>query len=285
MTVEVDGSNEATAAAELRLEEAFRGLADGSLAPSAQAVKAAEASGHYSTSQFVYGEVGLEVGPVLRKLDLQPSDVLYDLGSGRGRLVLGAALWPGGPGSCARVVGVELDNNRHAVALQAAARMGETPRPWDLKCGDVLCEPLEDATVAFCNNAVFNERLNGALAGRLSAALTPNLRTAFTTSPLPLKQAMAADLSLSAISVLPVNWSSAGQPLYCYSRGPLRGEVDVDPKTGQMLDDMRAKCLTEECTGCSRDSCLMRVAAFAQLIRGQAKEWSAAAAAAEAREG
>ena len=52
---------------------------------------------------------------------LGPDDVFYDLGSGRGTLVIHAAL----EARCRRCVGVELSRERHAIAKTVASRLSQ----------------------------------------------------------------------------------------------------------------------------------------------------------------
>mmetsp|Transcript_144291 Transcript_144291/g.461220 ORF Transcript_144291/g.461220 Transcript_144291/m.461220 type:complete len:338 (+) Transcript_144291:72-1085(+) len=266
--------------AERKLNWAFAGLPSGSEAPSEESVKTAERAGFGSTNQFVYGEAAPgPVAPVLAGLGVQSEDVFYDLGSGRGRLVLGAALLPESCKSApSRAVGVELDTKRHVVAEKARTRPSRADpsraattgpcerrrlspfvapsRPTDCKKAaallcplvrqctllneDVLTTSLGDATFLFCNNAVFGQPLYGAIASTMCKAKAPALRVATSTAPLPWAQASVAGLALQRISVLPVNWSGSGHTLYRYGRErPKDGLVTVDEATTHMIDGMR----------------------------------------------
>ncbi|KXZ45746.1 hypothetical protein GPECTOR_51g732 [Gonium pectorale] len=90
----------------------------------AREVALVEATGGSST----YGEItGEGVQQFLQAVPLQPDDVLVDLGSGLGRLVLQAA--------CSlrlrRCVGIELSSTRHEQACWVAQRLGELAREAD----------------------------------------------------------------------------------------------------------------------------------------------------------
>jgi len=221
---------------------------------------------------------------VLEGLGLESDDIFVDLGSGRGRLVLGAALLPlGSAAACASTVGVELDRKRHAIAMRAAEMLGPTARPCTLRNEDMLTTALDDATYAFSNNAVFGPTVNAALAKSLNPTRAPVLRAVATTAPLPSEQAAGAGLSLQRISVMPVNWCSAGHTLYRYGRAPPKsGTVAVDDAASKLFALMRAE-VCAECHGNSQDVGLMRIAAFAQEMNNEVQVWQDLYAEAAAR--
>mmetsp|Transcript_34668 Transcript_34668/g.62916 ORF Transcript_34668/g.62916 Transcript_34668/m.62916 type:complete len:278 (-) Transcript_34668:76-909(-) len=261
--------------AESVLLSVFASLPDGSASPSAQSVtKAARNFSRGSTGQWTYGEVGA-VGSVVNKLGLVASDVFCDLGSGRGRLALGAAMMR--PSVCAKSIGVELDENRHAIATKAATMLGTVADACELRCEDMLTTALDNVSVAFCNNAVFGAELNSEVARALRTERCGQLRLVVTTSPLPIMAADAAGLKLQRISVLPVNWASSGHPSYFYGReGPTTGAVDVDPATEVMVESMRSQCINDpEMSNVGRDGCLTRIAAFACQMQTEATSWTA----------
>ena len=71
---------------------------------------------------ITYGECEVASwSAVLRELALGPNDVFYDLGSGRGTLVIQTAI----EACCRKCVGVELSRERHAIAKTVAARLGQ----------------------------------------------------------------------------------------------------------------------------------------------------------------
>jgi SAM-dependent methyltransferase len=83
----------------------------------------------------------LNVDEMLRLANVQPKDVVYDLGSGDGRIVIAAARDWG-----ARGVGIELDPKLVAESRERAAREGVADRV-SFRQEDVLKAQLADATV------------------------------------------------------------------------------------------------------------------------------------------
>lgn len=107
-------------------------------------------------SAETYGEIQIAAAArLLAYLRPKRRDVLYDLGSGRGRFALHAALGT----AVGRVVGVELARSRHsmAVALREAARTEGWRRAarLELRCADLLRVGLGDATIVYCCNTAF----------------------------------------------------------------------------------------------------------------------------------
>jgi SAM-dependent methyltransferase len=83
----------------------------------------------------------LNVDEMLRLAQVQPNDVVYDLGSGDGRIVIAAARDWG-----ARGVGIEIDPKLVAESRERAQREGVATRV-SFREGDVLKATLGDATV------------------------------------------------------------------------------------------------------------------------------------------
>lgn len=83
----------------------------------------------------------LNVDEMLRLADVKPGDVVYDLGSGDGRVVIAAARDYG-----ARGVGLELDVALVDDSRRAAQRAGVAART-EFRQADVLTASLRDATV------------------------------------------------------------------------------------------------------------------------------------------
>ncbi len=81
------------------------------------------------------------VDEMLRLAMVQPGDVVYDLGSGDGRVVIAAARDWG-----ARGVGIELDGKLVAQSREAARRAGVAELV-EFREGDVFAADLSDATV------------------------------------------------------------------------------------------------------------------------------------------
>jgi len=100
-----------------------------------------------------YGELCI-AGTAALLLLLRPSDgdVLYDLGSGAGRVLAQIAL----EAPTLRAVGIELSPSRHAVACAAIARV-ESPHRCEARLGDLLAAPCDDATVVFIAGLLFDD--------------------------------------------------------------------------------------------------------------------------------
>ena len=78
---------------------------------------------------------------MLRMADVDSSDVLYDLGSGAGRIVVTAAKWHG-----CRAVGVELSEPLCVLAMRNV-KNNSVENLVTIRRGDVLDADLSDATV------------------------------------------------------------------------------------------------------------------------------------------
>ena len=89
----------------------------------------------YASTPSAVVDAMLELGGVIR------DDVVYDLGSGDGRIVVAAAKGPG-----ARGVGIDLDPERIAEATALARREGVTDRVTFI-LGDLFQADIHDATV------------------------------------------------------------------------------------------------------------------------------------------
>jgi len=113
-----------------------------------------------------YGELE-RTGRLLRLLNLGPDDHFVDLGSGRGRLAMHAALKT----QVGSAVGVEMSATRHALAEQAQAGLQglgyDFQGKLQLECKDFLRGPfIEEATCVYMCNTVFPDRVCTAVAER-----------------------------------------------------------------------------------------------------------------------
>jgi len=104
------------------------------------------------------------------------SDVVYDLGSGDGRLLF-AALDKG----AGRAVGVELDPERIRDASGAAREKGLEDKVTFLEA-DVMDVSLADATVVLC---YLSSMASTALKPKLEAELKPGTRVVMESFPIP----------------------------------------------------------------------------------------------------
>jgi len=111
--------------------------------------------------------------------DLAPltdGDVVYDLGSGDGRLLF-AALRKG----AGRAVGIELDGKRVKAARKEARRTGVTDRV-HFRHGDVLDADLSEATVVVCYLCT---TASIALGPKFEKELAPGARVVMESFPVP----------------------------------------------------------------------------------------------------
>lgn len=159
-----------------------------------------------------YGE--LREGEALRLLRWArpgPEDVLFDLGSGVGKLVLLAA--------CAtpvgRAVGVELSGHHHAVATGVLADLlaGLPPGPAgalrdrvQLVRDDLRRVDLTAATIVYACSNCFPDEVRAALAAKAHAA--PGLRALLTTRELPAPWGGERFEELGRVRVL-TTWSES----------------------------------------------------------------------------
>lgn len=188
-------------------------------------------------SQWVYGEVSISVGlpsspntyaraprvpaqitgmqTLAEILEVTPSDVVTDLGSGIGQV----PLYLGLAGKCARAIGVELVEHRHDTAVEARRALGLPEEAVELRCEDMLTTDLSSTTKIFCNNTVFGDALTSMLAQRLGAPdVTPDLRLCCLANPFRQEDCDSANLRLCRISSVAVNWNRSGWPMYIYQR-------------------------------------------------------------------
>jgi len=189
----------------------------------------------------VWGEV-LTPLPLLQALKVSRGDVFYDLGSGRGQLVLAAAAVAqsgtpsGGLAAAAttaagasepplsntdglRAIGVELLPQRHGMALAALAAAPPSVRACcEFRCGDALRSDLRDATKVFICNLAFPAALNAQFVDALAAEAAPRLERMATAAPLPREEALKAGLALQRVIAVEATWSQSGAPIFVYDR-------------------------------------------------------------------
>jgi SAM-dependent methyltransferase len=128
------------------------------------------------------------VDDMLRLADVRPTDVIYDLGSGDGRLVVEAA-----KRYRARGVGVELQGDLVKAALAGARREGVADRVKFVH-GDLFETDLHDATVV---TLYLLPRFATRLVPKLRAELRPGARIVshdYPLSPWPADKVLTFDL-------------------------------------------------------------------------------------------
>jgi SAM-dependent methyltransferase len=130
-----------------------------------------------------YGEALPEGVDALRALlELGPDDVLYDLGSGTGRVVLQLGL----TSAAGRLVGVELSPTRHEhaeAAAEALRRRGLRTAPMDFRCEDIAAADISDGTYFYMCSTAFSAAICRRVAERVAAA--PRFRALVTSRALP----------------------------------------------------------------------------------------------------
>ena len=122
----------------------------------------------YPGAEVPYVQTPYEVvGEMLRLAVVGPSDVVYDLGSGDGRVVIAAARDFG-----ARGVGVEIDPKLVAASVESARRAGVADRV-TFRAGDLFQTDLGEATVV---TLYLSPELNLRLRPKLLRELRPGAR-------------------------------------------------------------------------------------------------------------
>jgi ribosomal protein L11 methylase PrmA len=109
-------------------------------------------------------------------VNLLPSDVVYDLGSGDGRLLF-AALEKG----AGRVIGIDIDPERVQSARDNAVKKGFQDRATFIE-SDVLNATLADASVVFCYLCT---AASEALRPKFESELKPGTRVVMESFPVP----------------------------------------------------------------------------------------------------
>lgn len=127
-----------------------------------------------------YGELTLDgVTRLLRWISPSPEDVLFDLGSGTGKIPLLAALVT----DVRRAVGVELSVGRHAIALRALAALPAVASRVVFRNEDLGVTDMQDASVVLAGSLAFPDALMATMARR--CADLPCLRLLLSLKPLP----------------------------------------------------------------------------------------------------
>ena len=131
-----------------------------------------------------YGAINFaSVHKLITHLELGEDDVLYDLGSGVGKMVLQVAMAV----PLRKCVGIEMSPSRHQGARAALSRARELgllrARECELVRGDFMEADLSDATVIYTCSTTFSDRLMRRLMLKLST-LTPGLRFITTRHPI-----------------------------------------------------------------------------------------------------
>lgn len=132
-----------------------------------------------------YGEALPEGIDALRQvLDLGPDDVLYDLGSGTGRVILQLALTC----NAKRLVGIELSPTRHEHAEEAASifrKRSIQHAPMEFLCDDISTCDISDGTHFYMCSTAYSASICRRMAERLSQS--PSFQVLVTSRALPVQ--------------------------------------------------------------------------------------------------
>jgi hypothetical protein len=107
-------------------------------------------------SEYIYGELtknGVESLWKFLKTIYNPNDVLYDIGSGNGKLLLHLSLIS----DFSKLIGIEKNKIRHQYSLEISKT--SIFKNVNFICDDVLNHSLGDANIIFMNDVVFGEDL------------------------------------------------------------------------------------------------------------------------------
>ena len=169
-----------------------------------------------SAGSLVYGEVTTPVR-IFNALRLQPEDTFADLGSGRGQIVLAAAMHA--PATPNMSIGIEFHSGRDAEAKHA---LSMCPSSIQNKvrtiCADALTSDLGSITKAFICNPTFGGPLTSQFADALHPSRSPRLECVATIAQIPEPSLAKNHLRLAEISAVGVSWAPAGTALFVYER-------------------------------------------------------------------
>ncbi len=158
-----------------------------------------------------YGEIVYEsMRAVITRLNLQPEDVFYDLGSGTGKFVAYMHMAT----KIKKSAGIELSKSRYQLSADALKQLQEQglldeTRKIEFICGDMTEEDISDATAIFMCATCFSEELLQRLV-HVFVKLKPGLRIV-TLKQLPHHP----QLKLIRKEHFPTTWSD-GSPFHYY---------------------------------------------------------------------
>lgn len=164
-----------------------------------------------------YGEIKpASLTKLFKELGITKHDVLYDLGSGTGKVVVQSCLeFP-----FKKVVGIELCQNRHEKAVHALEQLKQRGfikknHPIHFIQGDIVETPCKDATVIFMCSTCFSDELMTKLAEKISQLKKGTRVITLKRLPNPKKYKLA----LMREYRLAMSWSTPeGSPVYLYEK-------------------------------------------------------------------
>lgn len=129
-----------------------------------------------------------DVGRIISAAQLVPTDVVYEIGAGLGRVACAFARQ-----NVRRVVAVELNPRLAGRIRENAARLRGRRCPLEIRCVDAVTACIEDGTVFFLFNPFGAETLRGVLANlERSLRTSPRIVRLIYVNPLPEHAAVFA---------------------------------------------------------------------------------------------
>lgn len=164
-----------------------------------------------------YGEIKpASLTKLLQELGITKNDILYDLGSGTGKVVVQSYLeFP-----FKKVVGIEISQNRHKKSMDALSQLKKRglikkKRTINFIQGDIVETPYTDATVIYMCSTCFSDELMTKLAEKISQLKKGARVITLKRLPNPKKYKLA----LIREYRLAMSWSTPeGSPVYVYER-------------------------------------------------------------------
>lgn len=130
------------------------------------------------TISETYGEILFEgIEKILKKIQFNESDVIYDLGSGLGKVIVQIALQH----SVKKLCGIELNARINEYAQRAKKMIGKPDVHFI--CGSFLEVPFNDATIIFILSPCFTQSMLWSLGDIINHL--PNIKTVMTLRAIP----------------------------------------------------------------------------------------------------
>jgi precorrin-6B methylase 2 len=183
------------------------------------------------------------VHKMLDAVQVQPSDIVYDLGSGDGIITIEAAKKYG-----ARAVGIEYNGNLVALAQRNAQRAGLPQERVSFRQGDVFVEDFSEATVV---TLYMGESINARLMPKL-LKMRPGTRVVSNTfrieSWIPDRELRSASGDVAFVWTVPApiegRWDFSGIPdaravtmQISQKKQFFNADIDFDGKRVARIDD------------------------------------------------
>lgn len=161
-----------------------------------------------------YGEIlPSSLAQLIQKLELTKNDILFDLGSGVGKVCIQVAL-----SSPAKAVGIELSKTRHKLAQKMKQKLIDEGILTDHNKlefieGNITNYYLGSGTVFFMCSTCFSDELMNTLTQQFEKI--PHSIKIITLRSLPLEE--SSNIELKDTLSLPMSWSN-GSSVYMYEK-------------------------------------------------------------------